>query len=84
LKSSGNPHTLPLYVNTVKDHSTQSDPYMHTTSSRRLVFITLESIQGSGGEFIRATFGTRKVLSLLMAKLCITPGLTQVSINATP
>jgi hypothetical protein len=31
--SSGNPHTLPLYVYTVKDHSIQSDPYMHIAFS---------------------------------------------------
>jgi hypothetical protein len=33
MKSSGNPHTLPLYFYTVKDHSIQSDPYMHIASS---------------------------------------------------
>jgi hypothetical protein len=84
MKSSCNPHTLPLYVYTVKNHSTQSDSYMPTASWRRDVFIKFESIQGCGGEFIRATFGTRKVLSLLMAKLCIMPELMQASVKATP
>ena len=83
MKSRGNPHTLQLYVYTAKDQSTQSVPYMHTASSRRHVFITLESILGSGGEFIRARFGTRMVLSLLIVKLCIMPGFMQASINVT-
>jgi hypothetical protein len=83
MKSSGNPHIVPLHIYTVNDHSTQSDPYLHTASSRRRVFIIAESSQGSSEEFIRATFGARNLLSLLMAKRFKMPGLKQASINAT-
>jgi hypothetical protein len=66
---------------TVNDHSAQSDPYLHTASSLKHVFIASQIIQGSSEEFISATVN---LLSLLMVKLFKMPGQKQASIKANP
>jgi hypothetical protein len=81
MKSSDNPYVLPLHIYTANDHSAQSDPYLHTASSLKHVFIISYIIQGSSEEFISAT---RNLLSPLMVKLFKILGLKQASIKANP